>query len=245
MRRLSVLPALLIAATAALAVRPLHAAAPVQRCVDADGRAIYTDRRCDALGAIARLPPPAGNGNSLDGGPRLYRGGCPRTLSALVGEIGAAVQSGDVNRLSSVYDWTGTSDAGARRILDRLEAVVARPLLDIAPVMPADPVDAGIAAAPAMPAMPATGALDTAIAEASPTPASWQSRWIASASSADAPTEAPLAGTGTGAAFASTSRPPRPRPVALRLEQTLAGTATPSRTVFGLRRSFGCFWVSL
>lgn len=240
MRLLPALPALLIAATAALAMppRPLHAAAPVQRCVDPDGRAIYTDRRCDALGAVARLPPPASNGNTLDGGPRLYRGGCPRTLSALVGEIGAAVQSGDVNRLSSVYDWAGTSDAGARRILDRLEAVVARPLLDIAPVMPADPVDAGIAAAPAM---PATGALDTAIAEASPTPSSWQSRWITSASTADAPTEAPLAGT----SVASAPSPPRPRPVALRLEQTLAGTATPARTVFGLRRSFGCFWISL
>ena len=240
MRRLPALPALLIAATAALAVhpRPLHAAAPVQRCVDPDGRAIYTDRRCDALGAVARLPPPASNGNTLDGGPRLYRGGCPRTLSALVGEIGAAVQSGDVNRLSSVYDWAGTSDAGARRILDRLEAVVDRPLLDIAPVIPTEPADAGMVAAPDI---LAAGAVDLGTAEATPPPASWQSRWITSASTADAPTEAPLAGT----SVASAPRPPRTRPVALRLEQTLAGTATPARTVFGLRRSFGCFWISL
>jgi hypothetical protein len=31
----------------------------------------------------------------------------------------------------------------------------------------------------------------------------------------------------------------------LRLEQTLANGSTPSHTVLGLRRSFGCWWVSL
>lgn len=34
-------------------------------------------------------------------------------------------------------------------------------------------------------------------------------------------------------------------PVALRVEQTLANGSTPSRTVFGLRRHFDCWWVSL
>lgn len=35
----------------------------------------------------------------------------------------------------------------------------------------------------------------------------------------------------------------RRNPVALRLEQTLANGATPSRTVFGLTRYFGCWWI--
>jgi hypothetical protein len=39
--------------------------------------------------------------------------------------------------------------------------------------------------------------------------------------------------------------PRRPRPVGLRLEQTLGNTATPARTVFGLRRQYGCFWITL
>lgn len=34
-------------------------------------------------------------------------------------------------------------------------------------------------------------------------------------------------------------------PVALRVEQTLRNTATPSRTVFGLTHYFGCWWVHL
>lgn len=42
------------------------------------------------------------------------------------------------------------------------------------------------------------------------------------------------------------SKPPRkPRLVGLRVEQTLAGGSTPSRTVFGLRQHLGCWWVRL
>lgn len=32
-------------------------------------------------------------------------------------------------------------------------------------------------------------------------------------------------------------------PIALRVEQTLANTSTPSRTVFGMHRHFGCYWI--
>ena len=34
-------------------------------------------------------------------------------------------------------------------------------------------------------------------------------------------------------------------PVALRVEQTSGNGSTPSRTVFGLRRHLGCWWVTL
>ena len=37
----------------------------------------------------------------------------------------------------------------------------------------------------------------------------------------------------------------RRAPVALRLEQTLGNGSTPSRTVLGLRRYLGCWWVQL
>jgi hypothetical protein len=67
----------------------------------------------------------------------LYRGGCSRTLSDLVMQVSSAIQAKDVNRLAGVYHWTGTSDATALRILDRLDAVTQRPLVDIVPVRPA------------------------------------------------------------------------------------------------------------
>lgn len=35
----------------------------------------------------------------------------------------------------------------------------------------------------------------------------------------------------------------RRQPVALRIEQTLANGITPSHTVFGLQRHFGCWWI--
>ena len=35
----------------------------------------------------------------------------------------------------------------------------------------------------------------------------------------------------------------KPRLVGLRVEQTLANSSTPSRTVFGLRKNMGCWWV--
>lgn len=42
------------------------------------------------------------------------------------------------------------------------------------------------------------------------------------------------------------SKPPRkPHLVGLRVEQTLANGSTPARTVFGLRKNLGCWWVRL
>lgn len=70
-----------------------------------------------------------------------------------------------------------------------------------------------------------------------------------------APVSAPEAGgTSNDAGDAVRAEPPvdpelypqtaiRRNPVALRLEQTLANGATPSRTVFGLTRHFGCWWI--
>jgi hypothetical protein len=237
-------PARAIAALLACAFAGLPVSAPaqtVQRCIGPDGRAIYTDRRCDAIGAVDRLPPAA-----AANGPRLYRGGCPRVLSQLVGEIGAAIQGRDVNRLASVYDWSGISNASAARVLDRLEGVVERPLVDIAPVyrdseaMPAVATSAPTTASgvpdPAGNAGPATGA------------AAWMPSWNTGAdpgrdagNGAIDPSGASVGGNGPVPPAAPVTRP---RPVALRIEQTLAGSATPVRTVFGLRRSYGCFWLA-
>ena len=111
---------------------PVHAQ-KVQRCTTLSGEKVYSDKPCEDIGAIDRLPSlpsdPSARGSSS-----LYRGGCSRTLSDLVYQISAAVEAHDVNRLASVYQWSGISNASANRILDRLEAVVNRPLVDIVPV---------------------------------------------------------------------------------------------------------------
>ena len=241
MRPLSALPKLswVISLLVACALASLPAgthAQQVQRCIGPDGRAVYTDRRCDDIGAVDRLPSAA----AADG-PRLFRGGCPRVLSQLVGEIGAAIQTRDVNRLAGIYDWRGMSDASASRVLDRLEGVVERPLVDIAPVYPyggdGDATSGLPAAAVVEPSPPA------ATGDAPPAgPAAWMPSWSTAPASGPEPVaqaESPTDATPPPAP------PTRPRPVALRIEQTLAGSATPVRTVFGLRRNYGCFWIAL
>lgn len=177
---------------------PASAQAPrVNRCTNAQGQTVFTDRRCDALGASDRLPvrtPTVGNTG-------IYRAGCARRLSELTGQIRDAVSQQDVNRLSSIYLWSNVSNAAASHIIGRLEAVVQRPLVDIAPVYP--------------------------------------SRDENAAETYDAPAPG---GDGQPLPVAA---PNRPRPVGLRLEQTLGTTATPVRTVFALRRQYGCFWITL
>lgn len=175
---------------------PLAHAQKVQRCTNMSGETIYTDKRCEDIGAMDRLPRTAAAGNS---GSSLYRSGCSRTLSDLVHQITAAIDNKDVNRLASIYQWTGISNASANRILDRLEAIAQRPLVDIVPIRPRPP--------------PIVDENGVVIDENS------------------------------DGYYPQTTI--RQRPVGLRLEQTLANGSTPSQTVFGLHRSYNCFWISL
>ena len=189
--------AIVLLLTCALCLPAPASAQPqrVNRCTNAQGQTVFTDRRCDALGASERMPartPTVGNTG-------IYRAGCARRLSELTGQIRDAVSQQDVNRLSSIYLWSNVSNATASHIIGRLEAVVQRPLVDIAPVYPSYDENAAVQAA-------------TLGSDGQPLPV---------------------------------AAPNRPRPVGLRLEQTLGNTATPARTVFGLHRQYGCFWITL
>ena len=163
--------------------------AQVRRCTLPDGTTLYTDRTCAVLGAADRPPPRT----AVDmGGVRGTRGGCARNLQDLVYEMTTAIDASDVNRLAGVYDWVGASSSSAAKLMDRLDLVTKRPLVDIVPVTASTP----------------------------------------SSGSEPAPDLYPQ----------TTVRRP---PVALRVEQTLANGSTPSRTVFGLRRHLGCWWITL
>ncbi|MDL5365189.1 DUF4124 domain-containing protein [Xanthomonas sp. NCPPB 2654] len=195
------------------------AAQQVNRCTGADGATVFSDRRCEDLGAIDRLPPRAAPSAASEGASGLYRPQCVRRLSELAQQIRTAVDARDINRLSTLYWWNGVSDEAARRILDRLDAIVQRPLVAIVPVLPSAPAS--------FPTMPATA--DTAPG-AEPQPAAGA-----------APAAAP---TATDAVPGAAATPPRARATALRLEQTLGGSATPTSTVLSLRRQYNCFWIS-
>lgn len=175
----------------------VHAQSPrLNRCTDAQGQSVYTDRPCDSVGARSRLPPPAPTGSTL---PRDTLGArCPRRLSELVEALRTGIVSNDVNRLSSLYLWGAVSDAGAQRILGQLESLARRPLVDVVPVYPRQD--------------------QVAVPEEGQSPA----------------------------AQGSDPEPPAVRhPVGLRLEQTLPGSVSRASTVLGLRRQYGCFWITL
>ena len=185
---------------------PQAARAEVRRCVTSSGQTIFTDRKCEEVDAVERLPRTA---NPFGGA--LHRaGGCARTLQDLVFEMTTAIDGRDANRLAAVYHWPGTSAGTGYQIWTRLDAIVNRPLVDIVPVIPAS----------RPPPEPKADADMTSNKANEPPRAS--------------PTVDPELYPQTAI---------RRNPVALRVEQTLASGATPSRTVFGLTHYFGCWWI--
>lgn len=180
----------MVAAALLSTVPATKARAEVHRCTTPGGESVYTDKRCEAIGAVERVPH-ASTGPA--GASRLYLSSCSRTLRDLVYEVTAAIDSRDVNRLAGVYDWNGMSTGTAYGIMGKLDAIAQRPLVDVVPVVPRVPDEDGILV---------DGEYYPQVAV-------------------------------------------RRAPVGLRLEQTLGNSATPSRTVLGLRRYMDCWWVRL
>lgn len=133
----------------------------VNRCTDAQGRTVYGDKPCETMGARARLQSGAPRATGSHG---LYRDSCARRLSEVVAQIQSAVESRDANRLSGIYLWSGLSNAAATRAMDRLDDIVQRPLVDIAPVFAEVPDTADTPPAEPAPLLAATTA-DAAPAE--------------------------------------------------------------------------------
>jgi hypothetical protein len=210
-------PALLVLLLACL-WRPAPVSAEVRRCETASGAVIFTDRKCTDVNATERVP------HAGAAAARVYRGGCARNLQDLVFEITTAIDAQDANRLAGVYHWPGMSGTTAYQVWSRLDAIARRPLVDIVPVMPSTPSPP----APALPAVTGAGTTTADAAHDGLTPTQVYA--------APAPAPDPQL-------YPQTSV--RRTPVALRVEQTLGTSATPSRTVFGLVRHFGCWWVRL
>ena len=186
--RLRVQPPVLFAALVLSAWLPAAPApAQIRHCVTPEGQEVYTDRRCADIGAVERRPRPTGDTHVAM---RLYRGGCARTVQDLVFEMTTAIDSGDVNRLAALYHWPGMSASGATATMQRLEAIVQRPLVDVATVVPPGP-------------------------------------------------------DGEDGSYYPHTATTGQAPVGVRLQQVLDNGATPSQTVFGLRRHLDCWWVRL
>ena len=125
-------PTLAFLAGCALCATPGHAVAQVRQCIAADGTMVYTDKQCVDIGGRERPADPVpGVGGAAA---RYQRDSCARSVQDLAYSLGSAIQSGDVNRIAGFYDWSGMSTANGYRLMDRLQAIANRPLVDVQPM---------------------------------------------------------------------------------------------------------------
>ncbi|MEO8742246.1 MAG: hypothetical protein ABI365_03555 [Lysobacteraceae bacterium] len=113
---------------------PLAHAATLNRCIGADGISIFTDQRCQDIGASVR--PEAAPESRASGRWRLHANGCAHTSADLLRGLKSAFDAGDVNQVAAFYHWPGISAAGSILILNRLQALINHPIESIALIRP-------------------------------------------------------------------------------------------------------------
>jgi hypothetical protein len=121
MPRLALFLVLCLAATVA------HAQNPIRRCVDANGRQVFTDQPCasvQATDAVAPATPVAAAGLTSTV-PVL----CAATRAELRQAIVDAFAARDANRLAGLILWNGGS-AGTVADIRTLNSLTRQPLLD-------------------------------------------------------------------------------------------------------------------
>jgi hypothetical protein len=114
----------------ALCALPAHAGNGLNRCIAVDGTSIFTDQKCEDIGAMQRVDPPPLPGN-LGNGFRLHANACARKPDDLLHGLENAIRAADVNQVAAFYHWPGVSAEEAVAILNRLQELVGRPLLSI------------------------------------------------------------------------------------------------------------------
>lgn len=260
---LSVVP-LLVATLAAAA--PTAQAQSIQRCQGADGVTIFTDRSCasfnatpagefayDGAAAAAgssrgelRDPPGTLGRNGAVGGFAIK--GCARTQGELIAGVRGAVESGDVNRLTNYYHWTGVSSSASVGLLDRLDKIVRNTLSGVQFDYPQPTYDYTSASVRAVPE-PVYRAMPAADVEYSAGP-SYMDRYrtenddnapILSSGIVDASTplaEARAMTLADASAYGYPQAQANPKPVALRVNNGGGGG-----TRFSLRQNAGCWFI--
>lgn len=113
---------------------PRMASAQVRHCIAADGSRLYTERRCADLGAADELRLPA------LGTPAAHsrRPLCAHSVQDLAYALEEAIRSGDANRIAGLYDWAGMGTANANRVMNQLQAIAKREVMEVRQVHAGD-----------------------------------------------------------------------------------------------------------
>lgn len=149
--------ALALLCTAVPVSAPASASTSLQRCVTPDGAEVYTDQPCGRLDASAsplpagllariardeamerRRDPLAGTVDAAQPlhamriGRRSPASGCAKSANQLAVDLRGALALGDVNRVAESYHWAGMSAKSGRRVMDRLQDLTAKKVMDSA-----------------------------------------------------------------------------------------------------------------
>jgi hypothetical protein len=116
---------------------PSDQAGGMRQCVGPDGTPIFTDRRCDTMGASDYVAPPGAYGSAPVQQLRVRT--CARNQNDLLAGVRAALESHDANRFADYYHWTGMGSTEGYRLMERLDAFVSRPVVDVQLVRAAPP----------------------------------------------------------------------------------------------------------
>lgn len=145
--------ALLLLLVSMLAPAAPASAQAVHRCVDAQGRSVFSDQPCASQQARPRQAPtpPAATAQGFASGTGTTAPGCARTPEALLDGVRGALEARDVNRLATHYHWAGTGARAGRYLMDELEAIAARPLASAELVWETPPAEASPGAPPGPP----------------------------------------------------------------------------------------------
>jgi len=136
MREVSIAILLLLATSSGFA-----RAADVNRCIDASGHPVFTDKHCEDVGASVRVDPaPAARptANTI----RVHVRDCAHTTEDLRRGLQSALAAGDVNKVAGFYQWVGATTTSSGEVLNRLQAIAARPVLGVELVHPHQAPDA-------------------------------------------------------------------------------------------------------
>ena len=111
--------------------RPAYAGNGLNRCIGSDGTSIFTDQKCEDIGAVQRADPAPVAGNLGNGFSRLRANACARKPEDLLHGIESAINAGDVNQIAAFYHWPGVSSLASGGIFQRLQRLVEHSVLSI------------------------------------------------------------------------------------------------------------------
>lgn len=100
----------------------------IHRCIGEDDVKIFTDRACSALGARDRVEEPVGPVVLNLPSPHYD---CSRQIGIFRIQVSAALDSGDVNKLSGLYHWMEDTANSADILMEKLQVISSRRLVGV------------------------------------------------------------------------------------------------------------------